>query len=132
VKQIITRDTINGISLPFEITHQITVVALGLEPLDVVTFWLVLQTTPLYNPCACPPGQVVLPAVLDEVQYRCCGVPIELTRANPFVVLDAPQGVTMRAKLVTLTPSTQVVSYQETTTLNVNDRLRGCPCGETP
>lgn len=132
MKQIITSDTLNGISLPFEIAHQITVVALGLEPLDTVTFWFVLQTTPVRDPCACPPGQVVLPAVLDEVQYLCCDVPVVLTRARPFVVLDAPQGVTMRAKLVTLIPSTQVVAYQETTTVNVNDRMRGCPCGVTP
>lgn len=132
MKQLISRDTISGVSPPFEIREQITVVALGLEPLDVVTFWLVLQTTPVRDPCACPPGQVVLPAVLDEVQLRCCGTPVVLTRANPFVVLDAPQGITMRAKLATITPSTQSVVYQETNTANVNDRMRGCPCGDTP
>jgi hypothetical protein len=132
VKQLINRDTISGVSPTFEIREQITIVALGLEPLDVVTIWLVLQTTPVRDPCACPPGQVVLPAVLDEVQLRCCGTPVELTRNSPFVVLDAPQGITMRAKLATLTPSTQSVVYQETSTANVNDRMRGCPCGDTP
>jgi hypothetical protein len=132
MKSLITPATLSGISPPFEIREQITVVALGLEPLDTVSFWLVLQTTPVRDPCACPPGQVVLPAVLDEVQLRCCDVPVVLTRTKPFVVLDAPQGITMRAKLVTLTPSTQSVVYEETTTANVNDRMRGCPCGETP
>ena len=132
MKTLINSDTISGISIPFEIRHQITVVALGLEPLDTVTIWLVLQTTPVRDPCACPPGQVVLPSVLDEVQLACCDVPIVLNRDRPFVVLDAPQGISLRAKLVTITPSTQWVGYQETSTANVNDRMRGCPCGETP
>lgn len=132
MRQLINRDTLDGVSPTFEIRSQITIVALGLEPLDEVTLWLVLQTTPVRDPCTCPPGQVVLPSVLDEVIYQCCGIPVVLTRESPFVVLDAPQGVTMRAKLETDTPSTQSVMFQETTTQNVNDRLRGCPCGVSP
>lgn len=128
---LIDSNRLDGVSEPFEIVNQVTVVALGLEPGDEVTFWLVILTKPRVDPCLCPPGQVVLPEIADEVQLTCCDEPIVLSRTRPFVVLDAPQGQKIRAKLNEAAPgvpSTQVVRYSETTTRNVNDRLRGCPC----
>lgn len=117
------------ISDPFEISNQITVYAFGLEPDDVIEFYILSITRPEINPCACPPGNVVLPAIDDELQLKCCGVPITLSRDNPYVIMDTPQGAKLRAKLVApAAPSTQLVIYKETNTQNVNDRLRGCPC----
>ena len=48
-----------------------------------------------------------------------------LSRDRPFVVLDAPQGSKLRARLETTLQDTQVVWFQNTATPNVNDRLRG-------
>ena len=61
-------------------------------------------------------------------QLSCCGEPVVLSRDRPFVVLDAPQGSKLRARLETTLQDTQVVWFQNTATTNVNDRLRGCPC----
>lgn len=125
---LINRLTAGGVSETFEATSQITVTALGLEPGDEVSFWIVLLTDMQRDPCSCPPGRVVLPEVLDEVQLTCCGEEVLLTRDNPFVIIDAPLNQLMRAKLFTSLPSTQLVYFNFTNTQNVNDRLRGCPC----
>ena len=57
-----------------------------------------------------------------------------LTRDNPWVIIDSPQGTKIRAKLETassgevVVPTDQLVVYNETNTENVNDRMRGCAC----
>ena len=131
---LISRTRLDGVSDTFEILSQITVYALGLQPGDVVSFYVTLVSDIVRSACVCPPGVVVLPGVADEVQHTCCGVPVTLTPEKPFVILDAPQGIRMRAKLTQFDPneplSTQVVWYNNTNTANVNDRLRGCPCQE--
>ena len=130
---LIDRNTVSGESQTFEIVRQITVHAQGLEPGDVVNFYMVQLTDLTYDPCSCPPNRVELPKVLDEEVLRCCGVPIALTREHPFVIMDAPQGVLLRAKLTYAgVHSTQRVYFVESNTQNVNDRLRGCPCAEAP
>lgn len=122
----------DGASAPFVVTNQVTVVARGLEPGDEVTLWLVLMTEPMKDPCSCPPGQVVLPDVLDEVQLECCGEPIVLTRERSWAIIDSPQQTPIRAKLALVgAPSTQSVYLNDTNTANVNDRMRGCPCAPT-
>lgn len=131
---LISRTRLDGVSDTFQILSQVTVYALGLQPGDVVSFYVALVSDIVRSACVCPPGNVVLPAVVDEVQLTCCGEPVTLTPDKPFVVLDAPQNIRMRAKLTQLDPdeplSTQVVWYNVTNTANVNDRLRGCPCQE--
>lgn len=117
------------VSAPFVVTSQVTVVARGLEPGDEVTLWLVLMTEPVRDPCACPPGQVVLPAVLDEVPHECCGEPVVLTRERSWAIIDSPQQTPIRVKWnLAGAPSTQSVYLSDTNTANVNDRMRGCPC----
>lgn len=128
---LIDANVLNGLSMPFEVADQVTVTAYGLEPTDTVTFFMVQlnKTTPV--PCQCPPGMVVMPAVVDEMQLLCCNVAITLTRQKPFVIIDSPQGVKLRAKLNTtgnVPPSTQLVEYKVTTTKNVTERMRGCAC----
>ena len=133
---LITRNHLDGVSDTFLIGTQSTVYAMGLQPGDVVEFFVCLVSDLVRSACVCPPGNVVLPSVVDEVPLTCCGVPITLDRDKPFVVLDAPQGIRLRAKLTQLDPneplSTQIVWFNNTHTANVNDRLRGCPCQETP
>lgn len=126
---LIDKNTISGISEPFEIDTQVTVMALGLDPLDTVSFAIVQLSDPARVQCECPPGNVVFPSVIDEVPLMCCGEPIELTRDNPYVVFDSPQGAKIRATLnFDGVPATQYVFYVVTNTQNVNDRMRGCPC----
>lgn len=127
---LLSGKNVDTVSPTFRIGKQVTIVALGLEVTDEVTVWMVLPTDPVKNPCSCPPGAVVLPSVLDEQQLpTCCGEGfVTLTRARPYVVLDAPQDVLLRVKLDTATLNTQWVGYGETTTEDLNDYLRGCPC----
>lgn len=132
---LITRNHLDGVSDTFQINSQVTIYALGLQPGDVVSFYTCLISDLVRAACVCPPGNVVLPAVIDEVQLTCCGEPVILTPDKPFVVLDAPQGVRMRAKLTQFDPneplSTQIVWFNVTNSA-INDRLRGCPCQDTP
>ena len=132
MKTLLTGRNPANVSDTFEIGRQITIVALGLAPTDVVTVWLVLLTKPVSDPCSCPPGQVQLPGVLDEQQLTCCDTPVTLTRARPFVVLDAPQGIKRRVKIEADTMDTQWVGYDETTSVNIDATSRGCLCAAEP
>lgn len=132
-KKLIDKLTVAGTSDPFDIGEQVTVVALGLEPTDVVYFEIVLLSDPVRNMCACPPLLVTPVSVIDAVPLLCCGERVELTRNKPFVVIDVPQNAKLRAVLQQTPPgpiTTQFVYYSTTNTKNVNDRLRGCPCVE--
>jgi hypothetical protein len=133
VKTLINKDTISGVSETFEIASQATFVALGLEPGDTITFFLVLLSEALRPACPCPPYAVTFPSIVDEVPLLCNGEPITLSRDNPFVVLDAPQGFKLRAKLNATVPyTTQILLMNELTTTAINDRLRGCASEVTP
>lgn len=130
MKILIHRDTVDGYSEAFEVRKQATIYAAGLEPGDTVEFYMLLISSMEVAKCVCPPGQVQLPSVIDEMQLLCCGEPIVLTRENPYIIIDAPLRTKLRAHLTTSMPTTQVVWMEETDTANVNDRMRGCPCGE--
>lgn len=129
---LINKDTAEGISETFSLERQITLMAYGLEDTDYVSINMVQLTRFQPAPCVCPPGNVVMPDVLGEWPLTCCGTEVRLTMDQPFAILDAPLGVRFRVKLENGgTPiSTQLVGYYETDTHNVNDRLRGCPCGD--
>ena len=69
--------------------------------------------------------QKTIRAVDDDVARPEC-----IRRSKqPFVIVDAPLGWRLRAKWNISVPTTQVVSFRYTNTPNVNDRMRGCPCG---
>lgn len=105
---------------------QVTVSGLGLQPGDSVTFELVF--TPAIQPdlCACPPGIVELPSVAAASPLVCCGTTVTLSYAQPFVVIDTPQGMRARGVLSAADPSNIWVWATNTKTPNVTDRLRGC------
>lgn len=135
MKMLISRDTLDGVSTPFEVIDQITVYAFGLEATQRVAFYMVGLSEVLKASCGtgCPP-LVTLPTVIDEMQLKCCGEPIYLTRDQPWVVIDSPQSVKIRAKLEDELGDPQVpavqtfVGFRPTNTVNVNDRMRGCAC----
>lgn len=130
---LISRNIVSGVSEPFEVSKQVTVYAYNLQPNEQVTFHIVALSELIKSACGnCPPA-VTLPTVVDEMQLECCGEPIILTRAQPWVIIDSPQAAKIRAKLETtggviVVPSDQLVVYNETNTENVNDRMRGCAC----
>lgn len=133
MKVIIDLTRLDGYSDPFEIPKggQLTVFALGLEPTDSVTFFIVALSQFIPAPCVCPPFNVTLPAVIDEMPLRCCADPVTLTRDRPWVVLDAPQMIKIRAKVnATLPLTTQIVAYEPTATPYPSDFMRGCACAE--
>lgn len=107
---------------------QVTVVAMGLMPGDEVSFEMIFAPAIQPDLCACPPGIVELPSVAASAPMMCCGEPIKLTADNPFVVMDAPQGVRVRGVMQAALQSGIWVWAFETDTKNVTDRLRGCPC----
>lgn len=125
---LLNRDT-GDVSEPAVLTQQMTIMAQGLEDTDEVTLWLVQLSSFDAPQCSCPPGKVTLPQVMSENQLMCCGQPVVLTPEQPFVIVDAPLGWRLRAKWNISVPTTQVVSFRYTNTPNVNDRMRGCPCG---
>jgi hypothetical protein len=130
MKVLINSNNLDGYSTPFSITSQVTVFAYGLEPGDEVTFSLLGISKPVPEPCVCPPGAVTLPAIVDELPLTCCEDVITLTRDRPWVVLDAPQHILMRAHLTPADAlSTQVVVMVESNTPYPTDFMRGCACG---
>lgn len=125
---------LDGVSPTFSVDEQTTVYAAGLHEGDVVALEMVLISDPVkVDPCGCPPGNVVLPGVIDSMPLTCCGAPITLTRQRPFIIIDAPLQQLLRVRLTQADPNlpldTQRVWMRPTKTANVNDRLRGCPCG---
>lgn len=132
--QLIGSNTVGGVSQTFELEEQATIYAAGLAASDSVTIEMVLVSDAVpQDPCGCPPGAVVLPGVSDAMTLLCCGVPITLTRDRPYVIVDAPLNQKLRVRLNQANPNAQIdtqrVWMRSTQTLNVNDRLRGCPCG---
>jgi hypothetical protein len=132
VSLLIDRDTVNGVSDTFTVFGQITVFASGLAGDDRVEFELVRITAARTAGGGCPPTPVVLPAVIWSAPLRCCGTTIALTADNPYVIVDNPQQVLLRAKLISNDPiiGEKIVWYEVTGTNNVTDRMRGCPCAQ--
>lgn len=112
-----------------EFGQQLTITGFGLQSGDEVQFEMV--HVPALNPdmCACPPGRVDLPSVAAVTPLMCCGTPQVLTPDNPVVIIDSPQRTLLRAVLVAADPENVWVWAVETDTPNLNDRMRGCPCG---
>lgn len=127
---LIDKDTVGGISPTFEVSGQITIFASHLAGSDYVELELV-DITPAKTPSGdCPPYPVILPAVVWSAPLKCCDEPIKLTPDQPYVLVDHPQNVKLRAKLVTSDVgwSDKRVWFKETSVHNPNDRMRGCPC----
>lgn len=111
----------------FTLRSQVTIYAFGLGAGDRVTFEALSVPAPEFA-CACPPGRATLPGVTGIIQLHCCGEPIELSEANPYVILDAPQNVQIRAKLESDNPEFVTVWMVNTDTKNPAPWQQGCPC----
>jgi hypothetical protein len=111
---------------PFKIKQQVTIVASGLQGDDVVEFDVVSITKSVPasgDPCC--PGQVSLPDFNSAVPLTSCfgctnNDPVKLTAAKPWIVIDMPQQVPLRARVVSSDPSAVIeVEYFETTSQGI-------------
>ena len=127
--------SISGVSLVnFTIDSQVTVAALGLPAGAHVRFEMVQISSPMREQIC--PGSCEIPAVQFPLEtawqpLMCCeGQPVRVNAANPYVVLDAPQHVRLRALVVGYNFSAapfpgEVIVYPSTSTIT-NDTMRGC------
>lgn len=128
---LIDQDTVGGVSLPFTVPFggQLTIFALGLSEEEAVEFEIVRYADPMNNGCACPPlvFEPVAPQLVAPLQ-SCNGV-LQLTSDRPFLILDAPQGVPIRARFVGPAPVVgQQVWFENTNTPTPTDYMRGYDC----
>lgn len=131
----------NAVSAPFRVSSQVTVYATGLALGDEIQFETVVYEdygSPVQPGCAtsCDP---CLPAgnkiVVGTARLRCCGCgcdspqaeyPVRITDGTPYVVIDAPQNVDIRAVYIGGNLGDFNVWYENTSTGDVTDAMRGC------
>lgn len=114
-------------SAPFIIEHggQMTVVGMNLAPEDEITFQIVYVPTMPADSCAC---STVLPlplsvAAFEDLQWQ--GRKVRLTKSNPVVIIDAPQGFLIRAVRRQTDNEGLHLWARPTGTVNVTDTMRG-------
>jgi hypothetical protein len=133
---LFNNSSITGTSLVnFTIDNQVTVAAIGLPAGATVTFEMVQLNTPgreaMGNGNCCEIPADIMPHELAWQPLMCCeGQPVRVNAANPFIVLDAPQHVRLRALLTgfdfSAGPFTgDVIVYPSTSTIT-SDTMRGC------
>jgi hypothetical protein len=127
--------SISGVSLVnFTIDTQVTIAALGLPAGASVNIEMVQISTPVRDQLC--PGSCEIPAVQfpSETAWQplmCCeGKKVTLNAASPYIVIDAPQHVRLRALITGYDFSAapfpgEVIVYPSTSTIT-NDTMRGC------
>jgi len=130
------------ISQPFTVVKQVTVYATGLVFGDEIQFETVTYAeappsaqdqgccdTPTCSPCIPNPGQIVT----GTARLTCCGCscasedyPIRLTADTPFIIIEAPQNVYIRAVYIGGNLGDFNIWTEQTETANVTDGMRGC------
>lgn len=113
---------------------QTTLVAMGLMPGEKVEVELVLVPAIQPNVCACVPYAAELPSVAATAPLNCCDGRVTLDSCRSFVVLNAPQGVRMRAIATTGDNTSLWVWAIGTATPMPSEYMQGCgDCNcETP
>lgn len=136
--------SVNLDSKIFQVNHQRTIVAVGMEPGDFITFEVVLLGSGSPSSvCGCYVTQMQPGAILGVEELKCpvCESqtlrPVRLTDRNPVVVLDVPQGALVRAIYhgTGIDLQTVTVHAYATNTPNLTDAMRGCPpvcCEDEP
>lgn len=131
-------------SVVFELKQQMTVVAMGMQPDDYITFEIVLiSDAARAKICGCRLLESGMSSVYQLQPLMCpaCsdGSPryVRVTPQNPIVVLDAPQGALLRAMYhgTGVDLHTVTVTVGESDTIDLTSTLRGCPpvyCEDEP
>lgn len=94
-----------SLSTPFTVKKQVTLYATGLQGADKVVVEVVSISRSGPGGDYCCPGPVALPEVQDGVPLVVCGCdgvkgPVELTATQPWVVINAPRSVPLRARKI--------------------------------
>jgi hypothetical protein len=132
---LFNQSSISGVSLVnFTIVQQVTVAALGLPAGASVTFEMVQLSTPARDVMGQGCCEIPTDRLTSETAWQplmCCeGKKVTLDSASPFIVLDAPQHVRLRALVsgydFTAGPfSGEIIVYPSSSTIT-NDTMRGC------
>jgi hypothetical protein len=118
----------------FTIDTQVTVAALGLPAGATVTFEIVQLSSPSRDQMKPGCCEVPVDKLTNELSWQplmCCeGQPVRVNNANPYIVLDAPQHVRLRAVVSGYDFSAapfpgEIIVYPSTSTIT-NDVMRGC------
>lgn len=128
--------SLNLDSPTFILSGQRTIIAVGMQPGDYITFE-VLKVNPAARSivCGCRLSESGVGSIdgIQELKCPTCetgtGQSVRLTERNPVVVLDAPQEVLLRAIYHGdgVDMSTVTVWAVETSTQDLTDSMRGCP-----
>ena len=112
-------------SQPFTIDKQVTLFATGLQGADKVVIEVVSMNRSGPGGDFCCPGSVTLPEVQSAVPlklcFSCTDTAVELTATKPWVVLDMPQKVPLRARKIVDADAVVEVELHET-----DSRGAGC------
>ena len=127
--------SITGTSLVnFTIDTQVTVAALGLPAGATVTFEIVQLSSPSRDQLKPGCCEVPVDKLANELSWQplmCCeGQPVRVNSATPYIVLDAPQHVRLRAVVTGYDFSAapfpgEIIVYPSTSTIT-SDTMRGC------
>jgi hypothetical protein len=145
--QLFNALSVSPVSAAFRVRDQTTVTAIGLSGTDRIRFELVELTemavsNALMDPCCddtcfpAPPAAQLVPTASSPL--TCCsgcdctdGVenqqrPRLILPDSPFIIIDAPQNVWIRAIYEGTNLGGFIANYEDTTTKNVTDIMRGC------
>lgn len=119
----------------FEANGQVTVVALGLQPDDYITFEVVHVVPGAKVACGCRVSQINPALIAGTLELQCPSCesatlrPVRLTERNPVVVIDVPQNTLLRAIYHGDGIDLRTVNawYEATATGDLSDAMRGCP-----
>ena len=127
----------------FEANGQVTIIGMGLQDGDYLTFEVVNVVPGANVPCGCRISTLNPAQIAGTLELICpvCETdtvrPVRLTERNPIVVIDHPQNTLLRAIYhgTGVDMRTADVWYEPTNTPFLTDAMRGCPpvcCEDEP
>ena len=127
----------------FEANGQVTIIGMGLQDGDYITFEVVNVVPGAIVPCGCRISTLNPAQIAGTLELICpvCETdtvrPVRLTERNPVVVIDFPQNTLLRAIYHGdgIDLRTVNVWAENTSTPDLTDAMRGCPpvcCEDEP
>ena len=127
MKIIITTEVTTSEPFTIGVGKAVTLLAKGLQGNDYAIVDIVVTSTSGPQRSECCPGEVALPEVTSTVPLRCRnGARAILTATHPWLVLDAPQDVELRVRVVADPVSVVTVSMGE----HKGESCATCQCVE--
>lgn len=114
---------------------QVTLSAYGLSDADAVVVEIVrLEAGKSFSGDPCDQTRPQNISVVSATPLLCAsGAPVNLTRQYPYAVIDAPQTVPLRARIISLSNTPVIVEYAETKSMGeLSDTCRPPLCASMP